>query len=150
MTAALAPAPASAASTTTTVPLQSPHGGEFESPSGNISCELDFHERGVPNQTYCQTVSPPKSVTMSATGTLKTCSGMVCIGNPALNVITLPYGSSTGVGPFRCLSSTSGVTCTTSGKGFEISRAGIYACTSKSSAHGTLTSCPTRLVPGRR
>jgi hypothetical protein len=150
MTAALAPTPASAAPSKTTVPLQSPHGGEFESPSGNISCEIDFHERGIPTQAYCQTVSPPASVTMSVTGTLKTCSGMLCIGNPALNVITLPYGSSTGVGPFRCLSSTSGVTCTTSGKGFEISRSGIYSCTSTPGAHGTLTSCTTRLVPARR
>ena len=119
--------PARAASATTqghAVPLQTPAGGEFLSPSGNISCEVDDGYAGL-HQVYCQTFSPPESVTMSTRGVLKKCTGESCLGNPAVNAPTLPYGSSTGVGPFQCLSATDGVTCTASGKGFRISRSGI-------------------------
>lgn len=119
--------PAGAASARTpgnAVPLQTPTGGEFLSPSGNISCEVDDGYAGL-HQVYCQTFSPPESVTMSTRGVLKKCTGEKCLGNPAVNVPTLAYGNSTGVGPFQCLSATDGVTCTASGKGFRISRSGI-------------------------
>ena len=106
------------------VPLQTPTGGEFVSPSGNISCEVDDGYAGL-HQVYCQTFAPPESVTMTARGVLKKCIGERCLGNPAVNAPTLPYGTLTGVGPFRCLSATDGVTCTASGKGFRISRSGI-------------------------
>jgi hypothetical protein len=121
---------AGAATTSTTtaargVPLQSPKGGEFLSPSGNISCEVDYGYAGL-HQVYCQTFSPPRSVIMSTSGALKTCSGEKCLGNPADGIPTLAYGTSTGTGPFRCLSTRSGVICTVrSGKGFKISRSGI-------------------------
>ena len=48
--------PARAASATTqghAVPLQTPAGGEFLSPSGNISCEVDDGYAGL-HQVYCQ------------------------------------------------------------------------------------------------
>ena len=128
----LALEPASATSTTGTtvaraVPLQGPTGGEFLSPSGNISCEVDNGYAGL-HEVYCQTFSPPRSVTMSTSGALKRCSGMGCLGNPADHIPTLAYGTFTGAGPFRCLSTTSGVICTVrSGKGFKISKAGISA-----------------------
>ncbi len=106
------------------VPLQTPTGGEFLSPSGNISCEVDNGYAGL-HQVYCQTFSPAESVTMSPRGVLKKCAGDKCLGNPAENAPTLAYGSSTGTGPFRCWSATDGVTCTVSGRGFRISRSGI-------------------------
>jgi hypothetical protein len=38
----------------------------------------------------------------------------------------LAYGAATGAGPFQCVSTVSGVTCTvTGGVGFMISRSGI-------------------------
>ena len=118
--------------TTPSPPAQTVHGGEFLSPSGNISCEIDNGYIGL-HQVYCQTISPPKSVVLSRTGTFKVCKGQQCLGNPAVNTPVLAYGRSTGSGPFRCLSTTAGVTCTAGGKGFQISRSGIKAVRSGSS-----------------
>ncbi len=82
--------------------------------------------QGVPDQTYCQTDSPPQVVRMSTDGSFKTCTGDTCLGNPGQGTPTLAYGQTAGVGPFNCRSETSGVTCTvTSGRGFVISTAGI-------------------------
>jgi len=113
-------APASTASTTR-VPMQRATGGEFLSPSGNISCEVSL------TSVYCQTGAPARSVTMSVAGTYKTCSGVMCLGNPGEDTPTLAYGTATGVGPFLCQSAAAGVTCTTGGKGFLISASGITA-----------------------
>jgi hypothetical protein len=101
--------------------MQRATGGEFLSPSGNISCEVSL------TSVYCQTGAPARSVTMSATGTYKTCSGVMCLGNPGQDTPTLAYGTATGVGPFLCQSAAAGVTCTTGGKGFRISTSGITA-----------------------
>ncbi len=112
------------ATTTVTVPLETPTGGEFYSPSKNISCEID--DTTSLQQVFCQTMSPPQSVTMKADGTLTKCAGQQCLGNPGENTPTLPYGSATGTGPFRCFSSQQGMTCTiTSGTGFQIATGGI-------------------------
>lgn len=96
----------------------------FLSPSGNISCEIDYTSGATTNAAICQTLSPAESASLSPDGSVKTC-GLGCEGNPAVHTPTLDYGSSTGLGPFECRSATSGVTCTVSGKGFEISRSGI-------------------------
>ena len=107
------------ASATPSPPAHTVHGGEFLSPSGNISCEIDNGYIGL-HQVYCQTISPPESVVLSLTGTFKVCKGQQCLGNPAVNTPVLAYGRSTGSGPFRCLSTTAGVTCTAVAKGFQI------------------------------
>lgn len=110
--------------TTVTVPLETPTGGEFYSPSKNISCEID--DTTSLQQVFCQTMSPPQSVTMKADGTLTKCAGQQCLGNPGEDTPTLPYGSATGTGPFRCFSTQQGMTCTiTSGSGFQIATSGI-------------------------
>jgi hypothetical protein len=120
------PAAAPARSTTTvTVRLWSPKGGEFLAP-GTISCEIDNGRVNV-HQVYCQTITPAESVTMSLTGKLKKCVGQRCLGNPADNAVNLPYGSSAGAGSFHCLSTKPGVICTVGGKGFRISKTGIVA-----------------------
>lgn len=106
------------------VPMQSAAGGEFLSPSGNISCEVDYDRNGL-TQVYCQTGTPARSVTMSATGKYTTCTGQQCLGNSGTGTPTLAYGKATGAGPFRCESATTGVTCLTNGKGFRISTSGI-------------------------
>jgi hypothetical protein len=116
-------APATAGSTTL-VPMQTAAGGEFLSPSGNISCEIDYHRAGL-TQAYCQTSTPARSATMDVTGRYTTCTGQQCPGNPGTGTPTLAYGTATGAGPFRCESATSGVTCTAGGKGFQISASGI-------------------------
>ncbi len=105
--------------------MQTATGGEFFSPSGNISCEVDYHRPGVPDAAYCETLTPTRSVTMSVTGTYTTCTGQMCESNAAEGTPTLGYGKETGVGPFLCESATTGVTCTAGGRGFQISTSGI-------------------------
>jgi hypothetical protein len=101
--------------------MQTATGGEFVSPSGNISCEVGL------SKVYCQTGTPAQSVTMSGIdGTYSTCKGQQCLGNTGDPTPTLAYGTETGVGPYLCESATAGITCTTTqGKGFLISRSGI-------------------------
>jgi len=105
--------------------METANGGEFLSPSDNISCEIDYNRDGITNVAYCQTVTPPQSVRMDTTGSYTTCSGQQCLGNPGINTPTLAYGESTGVGPFVCESASTGITCTANGRGFLISRSGI-------------------------
>ena len=106
------------------VPMQTATGGEFLSPSGNISCEVNFSP--TTEGALCVTLSPPRSVNMTVDGTLTQCVGVQCLSNAGVDTPTLAYGTATGVGPFRCVSATAGVTCTvTSGKGFTINTAGI-------------------------
>jgi hypothetical protein len=105
--------------------MQTATGGEFVSPSNNISCEVDYHHDGL-TQAYCLTGTPAQSVTMGVTGTYTTCKGQQCLSNAGDGTPTLAYGTETGVGPFLCESATTGVTCTTTnGRGFQISRSGI-------------------------
>jgi hypothetical protein len=105
--------------------MQTAGGGEFFSPSGNISCEVNYHRDGVPDGAYCQTGTPAQSVHMDVTGSYTTCTGQQCLGNAGEGTPTLGYGTETGVGPFLCKSATTGVTCTAGGRGFQISTSGI-------------------------
>ena len=105
--------------------MQTANGGEFLSPSGNISCEVDYQRANITTQAFCQTVTPARSATMGPGGTYSTCTGTQCLGNPGLNTPTLAYGTVTGVGPYRCSSAATGITCTADGKGFRISSSGI-------------------------
>ncbi len=104
--------------------MQTAAGGEFLSPSGNISCEVDYHRAGL-TRVYCQTGTPARSVTMGLAATYTTCAGEQCLGNAGDGTPTLAYGAATGAGPFRCESAAIGVTCVANGKGFRISAAGI-------------------------
>jgi hypothetical protein len=104
----------------------------FLSPSGNISCELDEAAppgtQGSAAVAYCQSSSPPRSVSLDAYGSITPCAGDSCMGDPALGTPTLAYGQTVRHGPFTCLSETDGITCTApSGRGFTISRSGITA-----------------------
>jgi hypothetical protein len=123
-----APAPAKPGGGTGLVPMQSSHGGEFQSPSGNITCEINYERSGL-TEAYCQTGSPARSVTMTANGSYKTCTGDQCLGNAGEGTPTLAYGKATGVGPFRCESATAGITCTANGKGFRIANSGVTSAT---------------------
>ena len=64
--------------TTVTVPLETPTGGEFYSPTKNISCEID--DTTSLQQVFCQTMSPPQSVTMKVDGTLSEVRGTTVPG----------------------------------------------------------------------
>jgi hypothetical protein len=99
----------------------------FLSPSRNMSCEMDYQRgSGIPDETYCQTDTPPQSVRLATDGTFKTCAGDSCLGNPGQGTPILPYGQTAWLGPFSCRSESSGITCkVTSGRGFTISNAGI-------------------------
>ena len=98
--------------------------GAFVSPTNNIACYIDATKT---DAVRCATFSPPRLVTMNATGSFHTCSGNTCdLGNPAMETPVLPYGSATGSGPFQCLSTAAGMTCTVTGhRGFTIARAGV-------------------------
>lgn len=116
---------------TTTVVVAAPAaqvttGGAFGSPSGNLACQ--FPAAGT-DRLRCVSFTPAVLVTMGPDGTYDTCSGPTCaLGNPAIGTATLPYGSAAADGPFVCLSTTAGVTCTVArGTGFTISRGGVRA-----------------------
>lgn len=97
----------------------------FLSPSGNLSCEM--HTDDGPATAYCQSNSAIQSVTMNADGNITPCTGDQCMGNPAEDTPTLAYGQTARLGPFACLSTTDDMTCTVaSGRGFVISRAGVF------------------------
>jgi hypothetical protein len=98
--------------------------GEFLSPSGNISCEVDYHRAGL-TRVYCQTAKPARSVSMGVNGRYTTCTGEQCLGNAGDGTPTLAYGKATGAGPFRCQSAATGITCAANGEGFRISTSGI-------------------------
>jgi len=110
-------------SSDTFVPMQTATGGEFLSPSGNIECQIDS-QAGLAG-AYCQTTAPARSVTMNAAGRYTVCTGQQCLANAGDGTPTLFYGTETGVGPFRCESAATGVTCTADGRGFLISASGI-------------------------
>ena len=108
--------------------MQTAAGGEFLSPSGNISCEVDYQSDGL-TKAYCQTATPARSVSMDAAGKYTTCTGQQCLGNPGDGTPTLAYGTATGVGPFRCESAAIGITCLANGRGFRISTSGTVPVT---------------------
>ncbi len=123
--ASAATAVPAAAPSVTLVPIQRFPDGAFYSPSGNISCELNYHLDG---QTLmsCQTIAPRVWVEMGVTGNYKiVCTGQRCGPSSPQPAPTLAYGTATGAGPFRCTSATTGVTCLADGKGFQISRSGV-------------------------
>ena len=98
----------------------------FESPSGNISCEIDDQRPGIPDQAYCQTFTPAQSATLRPGGPVQICKGTGCVGNPPDDDTPLPYGSSTSLARSGAPRARDGVTCTIgAGTGFRISRAGI-------------------------
>jgi hypothetical protein len=107
----------------TFVPMQTATGGEFLTPSGNIECQIDSQAGQA--GAYCQTTTPARSVTMDSAGHYTVCTGQQCLANAGDGTPTLFYGTETGVGPFRCESAATGVTCTADGRGFLISASGI-------------------------
>ncbi|MEU0498752.1 hypothetical protein [Mycobacterium sp. NPDC006124] len=98
----------------------------FYSPSHRIDCEIDTGGRTGPDSVYCKTLEPARSASMDDHGTVTTCSGQSCVGDAAEGTPTLAYGQSVSLGPFRCSSARTGVTCTAArGRGFVISTGGI-------------------------
>jgi len=102
-------------------------GVEFYSPSHNLNCEIDYGAPATNQTAFCFSGDPPASATLSTSGTYQTCSGTQCLANPGQGAVELPYGQTVTLGPFACTSSTSGMTCTADGKGFQISRSGVAA-----------------------
>jgi hypothetical protein len=114
-------------STARRVPLQTKRNGEFFSPLPKVglNCEIDA-ETPMFKEALCETFQPAESVTMSPKGKIKKCTGPHagehCLGDPGEHTPTLPYGRWSGAGPFRCLSTRSGMLCTvTKGAGFLMS-----------------------------
>ena len=108
-------------------PMPTAIGGVVQSPTGNIACGIYYGSTPDHQEVHCATFAPPQTADMAVSGAVKTCSGSTCeLGNPGFNVPVLAYGRATGVGPFLCISATTGMTCSvTGGRGFTISRSGI-------------------------
>jgi hypothetical protein len=89
--------------------------GAFRSPTGNLSCAMGVFIISCQSRKLAQTVS------MGVDGLLGTCRPG-CTSVLHSNWPTLAYGKRVNVGPFRCVSQTSGFTCRVirSGKGFLI------------------------------
>ena len=113
---------------------QTPTGGEFYSPSRNLSCQVDSYApggSGAPSESgaYCESISGGFSLTLNPDGTLTQCTaGTVggCLSNAGVDTPVLAYGTSYVVGPFTCLSKTSGMQCTiATGAGFLISASAV-------------------------
>ncbi len=129
----------STSQTSGTLVPQTSTGTEFFSPSKNISCEIDsnFGPSAI-TSTLCLTISPPKSVTLGADGTLTECTGVTCLSNAGENTPTLAYGSRSPSEPFTCSSSTAGIKCTlANGDGFLISSSAITALGNATVAAGS-------------
>jgi len=85
-----------------------------------------MHADDGPATAYCQSASSTQSVSMDSSGNFTPCTGDHCMGDPALETPTLAYGQTARLGPFACVSSTDGMTCTVAGRGFIISRSGVF------------------------
>ena len=105
----------------------------FESPSGNINCEM-VDATPATTGVDCQALSPAQSVTLSATGVVQQCPGVRCLGNPPAGTKTLASGQVEHLGPFTCSSATTGVTCSSGGGRFTISRSGITTTTARANS----------------
>ncbi|MBB3601385.1 hypothetical protein FHT40_001018 [Mycolicibacterium sp. BK556] len=98
----------------------------FYSPTHNIDCEINTGGRVGQDGVYCKTGDPAQSVQMDNKGAFQTCAGPTCLGDPPLGIPDLAYGQTMALGPFKCLSEESGVTCTAAGgRGFTISTKGV-------------------------
>jgi hypothetical protein len=116
-----------AATTTATTTSQSVSAAiNFQSPTGNIDCQLGG-TYAYAATAYCQASVPAATATLKPSGALQNCYGTHCLGNPpSVGVKTAQYGTSESVAPFRCVSAVTGMTClTTDGVGFKMSRSGI-------------------------
>jgi len=98
----------------------------FHSPTGNISCQMSSGGQ-IDTSVLCQTLKPARSATLHAGGTTTVCAGQGCLGNGPENAFTLRYRHGVAVGPFRCVSSLSGMHCfvVRTGHGFRISAQGV-------------------------
>jgi hypothetical protein len=97
-------------------------GAEFRSPSRNIGCQMEAAF------VICGTTKPIQKATLTPNGRLQACRrGLRCAGDLGQGAFILRYGKSVRVGPFRCVSRKTGMSCVVikTGKGFRISRAGI-------------------------
>jgi hypothetical protein len=96
----------------------------FHSPSGNISCEAGANRLRLGTYAFCATVTPARCVRLTGNGQMRVQRGLPCQGNAPETSITLAYGKSVRVGPFRCTSRRDGMRCVlvVTGHGFLISR----------------------------
>ena len=99
-----------------------------------ISCELlhNLKESGTKRftQAYCMSATTKlvHHATLSASGVVKRCVGVNCGSNPGLGTPDLNPGTMVRSGPFTCVISKSGVTCTVAdGKGFVFTLGAIRA-----------------------
>ena len=100
----------------------------FFAPGVTTSCELDLNMKGIGTDAFCQTTGAHlQSARLTPDGRVKVCKGVTCVGDPPEGVPTLVYGSWLGLGPFRCTSRRSGVTCIVvkTGRGFLITPSAI-------------------------
>ncbi len=106
----------------------------FGPPTPSISCELVHRVKESATmqstQAYCMSATTElvHHATLSASGVVKRCVGVQCGSNPGLGTPDLNPGTMVRSGPFTCVISKSGVTCTVAdGKGFVFTLGAIRA-----------------------
>ncbi len=108
----------------------------FNPPAVDISCEIDhgLAQAGAAtiaqtiNQAYCMSSSRSLThhVTVSATGVVRRCVGVMCGSNAGLGTPSFYPGTEVRSGPFTCVISTHAVTCREHGaRGFVITARAI-------------------------
>ncbi len=122
-------APAAAASPE---PTATPGPPRFQTPSGNIACDMTADD--VTCTIASITFTPPAvegcdgvvghTVVLDEGGVSVPCVDGPAPGVASADVPVLFYGEASRVGPYTCVSGTNGVTCTdTDGRGFRLARA---------------------------
>ncbi len=95
------------------------------SPSGNIQCSIAAPS---PRQSVlCQTIRPPRIVSLQRSGRPTVCVGLVCLATFPVKPRPLPYNKHIRSGLYTCSSLATGMRCTNaiSRYGFLIRKAGV-------------------------
>jgi hypothetical protein len=94
------------------------HGGSFQTPPGNIACELDDHAQVGPfkgqRTLFCVVFSASSRTRGQRTWLMRTTGrahATWVVGNIATEVAVLAYGRSWSFKGFRCRSRRTGLTC---------------------------------------
>jgi hypothetical protein len=96
------------------------------------SCEIDAGVPGLPTTAFCladpgSIPSRAVSATLSASGAVRSCRGVRCLGNAPEHTPVLATGRSATLGAFRCTSLVAAVRCVVAktGRGFVLRASGV-------------------------
>lgn len=105
-----------------------PHGPvyEFFAAQTGVQCEMASGGWAKTGWTYCQTVTPPRSVRLTTSSRASVCTGDGCLGNPGIGTPRVPIGTTVVLGPYACSVESHGVRCSVDVvTGFRITPGGV-------------------------